>query len=98
MTIKDWEAHVDSILRQVERDLPLKYEKGWKEHGENNLWKEPVLPHILEEVQDLVVYVYTLKLQLEEVAFLLSSGLSGETDEHEALRRALSILTVDRNR
>lgn len=59
-------AHVDRILSKFNADLLAKYEAGQVEHG-GNLWEKPgILDHAIEEAIDLVVYLYTLKEQLEK--------------------------------
>jgi hypothetical protein len=60
-------AHVDRILTQFNRDLKAKYEAGQEEHG-GNIWEKPgMLAHAIEEVIDLVVYLYTLQEQQDRV-------------------------------
>ena len=59
------EAHVSRILNRFNADLRAKYEAGQAEHG-GNIWEKPgMLEHAVEEVIDLVVYLYTLKEQRE---------------------------------
>jgi hypothetical protein len=57
-------AHRDSIVRQFVAAFSAKYEKGQLEHGGNMFEKPGMLDHAIEEVIDLVAYVYTLKEQL----------------------------------
>lgn len=60
------QAHLDRITRRFNADLAAKYEKGQKEHG-GNLWqKGGMIDHAIEEAIDLVVYLYTLKEQMDE--------------------------------
>lgn len=57
------EAHVALILDKFNADLRAKYEAGQIEHG-GRIWEKPgMLEHAIQEVIDLVVYLYTLKEQ-----------------------------------
>jgi hypothetical protein len=57
-------AHVTRILTRFNKELTKKYEQGQQEHG-GNLWlKSGMLDLAIEEVIDLVVYLYTLREQL----------------------------------
>jgi hypothetical protein len=58
------QAHVNRILTRFNKELTKKYEQGQREHG-GNLWlKGGMLDLAIEEVIDLVVYLYTLREQL----------------------------------
>jgi hypothetical protein len=58
------DAHLQRILDQFNAELRQKYEKGQQEHG-GHMWLKPgMLDHAIEEAQDLVVYLYTLREQL----------------------------------
>lgn len=60
------EAHLKRILDQFNADLSAKYAAGQREHG-GNLWqKGGMINHAIEEAIDMVVYLYTLKEQMEE--------------------------------
>ena len=57
-------AHVNRILEQVSAELRAKYKKGQEEHG-GQLWlKTGMVDLAIEEVLDLIVYLYTLREQL----------------------------------
>lgn len=59
------EAHLQRIIRAFNLDAQTKYRTGQLEHG-GNLWLKPhMLDHAIEEVIDLVIYLYTLKEQSE---------------------------------
>lgn len=59
------EQHQDQILSAFEADFRRKYSRGQLEHG-GQLWTKPgILDFALEEAQDLVCYLYTLKQQLQ---------------------------------
>jgi hypothetical protein len=78
----DQEKHLAKIIYRFTQDVSKKYRIGQIEHG-GNLFDKPNLPMLMEEVQDLVVYAYTLKDQIQE-----ASGLIFEDTE------ALNILTT----
>ena len=61
------ELHLQSIIDYLSKDLERKYRAGQREHG-GNLWEKPgMLNHAIDEVVDLVVYLYTLRAQLERL-------------------------------
>lgn len=58
-------AHLERILREFQADARAKYEAGQGEHG-GNLWQKPgMLEAALAEAIDLVIYLYTLREQLQ---------------------------------
>jgi len=58
------EQHLKRIVSEVSLDLEAKYRAGQEEHG-GDLWtKKGMLSHAIEEVLDMVVYLYTLRDQL----------------------------------
>lgn len=59
------EKHLASIKKQFSKDLDKKYRAGQKEHGGNVWLKDGMLDNALDEVIDLVVYLYVLKQQLK---------------------------------
>jgi len=59
------EAHLQGIINKFSRDVSAKYSAGQAEHG-GNLFDKPNLPMLMQEVQDMVVYAYTLKDQIRE--------------------------------
>lgn len=59
-------AHLDRIRMRFVADLEAKYTQGQREHG-GNLWQKPgMIDEAIKEAIDLVVYLYTLKEQIEE--------------------------------
>jgi len=62
------EAHLERIITMVADDLQTKYRAGQQEHG-GDIWLKPgMLDHAIEEVLDLIVYLYTLRDQLRHAA------------------------------
>ncbi len=58
------EQHLKRIVSEFSLDLEAKYRAGQEEHG-GDLWTKPgMLSHAIEEVLDMVVYLYTLRDQL----------------------------------
>lgn len=63
--------HLHTIGASFMRRMDAKYKKGQKEHG-GNIWeKAGMLANAEDEVNDLVVYLHTLREQLEEAYALL---------------------------
>lgn len=61
------EQHVKGIAEKFAKLMSAKYEKGVKEHG-GNLWEvdmHQMVEMALEEAIDQVVYLMTLKEQLD---------------------------------
>ena len=75
---KEHELHLASVLESFVRDASKKYRAGQAEHG-GNLWQRPVWSDVLSEVQDLVFYTYTHKLQLATIADLALAGCADES-------------------
>ena len=70
MTKKQGE-HLKIIEATFMRRLDAKYRKGQKEHG-GNIWeKAGMLANAEDECTDFVVYIHTLREQLEEAYALL---------------------------
>ena len=64
----DQENHLNRLANAFSVRVREKYEKGVLEHG-GNLWDNPpekILEFAMEEVEDLWVYLYTLKEQLHK--------------------------------
>jgi hypothetical protein len=74
----DQEAHLAQVINKIIRDLNKKYPDGQFRHG-GNLFDKPNLPMLLEEVQDMVVYAYTLQEQIKKSIQYMLDG-----DETEA--------------
>lgn len=57
--------HLTSILESFNNDAIKKYTKGAEQHG-GNLWeKKDLIDKAIEEALDQVIYLYTLKQQIE---------------------------------
>ncbi len=61
------EEHIDNIVDWFAEFAWDKYEKGSKEHGGNLFDKAGIIDMALEEAVDLVIYLFTLKQQIEKV-------------------------------
>lgn len=63
---KDQTNHAEAISDFFHRAMMIKYQKGALEHG-GNLWeKDGLLDEAISEAIDQVVYLVTLKQQLEQ--------------------------------
>jgi hypothetical protein len=59
--------HKDLIKAQFSERVERKYVRGALEHG-GNLWDKPgMLDNALNEVTDLVTYIFTLAQQLKQI-------------------------------
>lgn len=74
------ELHLKAVLETFSKDLAAKYRRGQAEHG-GALWLRPCWSDAMQEVVDLVAYVYTHRIQLGAIADL---ALAGCTDESVA--------------
>jgi len=59
------EEHLAKIKKQIVQLIDSKYRKGQIEHGGNLYHKPGIVDFAIEEIVDLVVYILTLKQQLE---------------------------------
>jgi hypothetical protein len=73
----DQEAHLAQVINMLIRDINIKYADGQLRHG-GNLYDKPNLPMLLEEVQDMAVYAYTLRSQIEKA---ITRSLEGDSME-----------------
>jgi len=70
------QEHIKQILNDFSQIASNKYTKGVKEHG-GHLWeKKGLIDMTIEEAVDQVIYLLTLKKQIEESGVKL-----GERDE-----------------
>lgn len=69
----DARAHLESLQREAADLLERKYVAGQREHG-GKLWRKPQIGHIVAEVLDLVVYVLTLRSQLQTATRILDQA------------------------
>ena len=65
----DQQIHLNDIIDWVVESLETKYVAGQQQHGGNIWLKHGMLSHIEAELLDLVVYVRTLRKQLEDAQF-----------------------------
>jgi hypothetical protein len=66
-------SHRDGIIADFSRLCTEKYNKGQVEHG-GNLWeKKGLIDMAIDEAIDQVVYLLTLKKQIEESGVVLGS-------------------------
>lgn len=89
------ELHLKALLETFSKDLTAKYRRGQAEHG-GALWLRPCWSDAMQEVVDLVAYLYTHRIQLGAIADL---ALAGCTDDslaaslaRENCRKILHIL------
>lgn len=64
------ESHLARVISKFTKDVTVKYVDGQSRHG-GNLFDKSNLPMLLEEVQDMVVYAYTLQDQINKAAGLI---------------------------
>lgn len=87
--------HLDGILLYINDKITAKYTAGAEQHG-GKLWEKKLIGEVLDEVADLVVYVTTLKNQLDVVAILAEEGASDDSvvayKAREACTQILGIL------
>ena len=87
--------HLDGVLLYINDKITAKYTAGAKQHG-GNLWEKRLIGEVLDEVADLVVYVTTLKSQLDIVAILAQEGATDDSvvayKAREACTQILEIL------
>ncbi len=68
-------GHARYIADKARDAIYKKYMSGQEEHG-GKLWRKVVTPHILEEAIDQIVYVLTLRDQLEAAEARLGLAIS----------------------
>ena len=82
-------AHVERLIDLQDALTRRKYRAGRIGHG-GDLWsKAGMLPHALDEVTDLSVYLWTLRDQIAHTAADLRSGGITAEDAADALERML---------
>lgn len=73
------ELHLRGLVSEFETRVRAKYQKGAEEHG-GNLWEKPgIIEMILEEIEDLWVYTFTLKQQLDKFYEVDKAAKDNET-------------------
>ena len=89
------EKHLAGIIRDLIRDIDLKYRRGQAEHS-GALWRRPVWKDAWDEVLDLCTYVHTLRLQLGVIGDLALQGASDDSlcasQSRENCRQILAVL------
>lgn len=64
---QEHEAHLKRVKFQIAELLDSKYRKGQAEHG-GKLWeKAGIIPNLVDEMTDFVVYLLTLREQYEKL-------------------------------
>ena len=86
--VKSGEKHISIVLNNFSRVWTEKYLAGQKEHS-GKLWRKPVFAFLVEEVVDLVSYVWVLAPQLARVEELLSEAITDGDD-----RKVLGALNI----
>lgn len=72
------QKHIEEIASTFSRKMSEKYRLGAEEHG-GDLWKKKgIIDFAIEEATDLVVYLYTLKSQLDNKVYY---NLTKEDDD-----------------
>ena len=72
------ELHLQAVLETFTKDFSAKYRKGQQEHG-GSLWLRPCWSDAMQEVVDLVAYVYTHRIQLGAIADLAMAGCTDDS-------------------
>lgn len=73
MTVEQ-QAHLLEVLQDYRYKSEAKYIKGAEQHG-GNLWeKKGLVDMALEEVMDLMFYLYSLKKQIEDKTVYTVNG------------------------
>lgn len=57
------QRHIEGIILRFAERAYAKYARGQREHG-GDLWRRPVVQEILDESVDLIIYAYTLDMQV----------------------------------
>ena len=83
--------HIAYILREFPALAQPKYMIGIAEHG-GHLWKKPVDREALSEAIDQVVYLITLRDQIDQVCDMARGGIQGDMDAKAACKSILVTL------
>jgi len=81
-TLADYE-HISHIQTEFDELVNTKYLQGIQEHG-GHLWEKPLEREAINEAVDQVVYLITLRDQIDEVCKLALKGLDEEMDARTA--------------
>lgn len=83
----------NDIANWISEAVREKYERGQREHG-GDLFRKSVLPHLVEEVVDLVVYVAVLQEQITKIEMLCELGsVAYEGDKQAFLTAICNLIT-----
>ena len=85
------EKHAQYIADEARKIIYKKYMSGQEEHG-GKLWRKKITPHILEEAVDQLVYILTLRDQLDTAESRL--GLALSTRDWDAVEQVYKILAT----
>ncbi len=85
------EAHVEHIVSTIAAEIRDKYHRGQEAHG-GMMARKAALPHAIEEVHDLEVYLITLRDQHGAAISYLGQALADR--DWSAVGMALNVLTV----
>lgn len=83
--------HIAHIRREFDDMMEQKYIGGILEHG-GHLWEKPVDREALLESIDQVVYLITLRDQIDQVCDMARGGLRGDLDAKAACKSILVAL------
>lgn len=83
--------HIAHIRREFDEMMEQKYLAGIQEHG-GHLWQKPLDREALFEAIDQVVYLVSLRDQIDQVCDLARGGLRGDTEPRAALGAILQTL------
>lgn len=85
------EEHLARVLARVSDRISPKYRAGQAEHG-GKLWRKPALRHMLEEVDDLIVYAEVVERQNRDLVQLLGTAISERS--FGLVAQAYNLLTI----
>ena len=83
--------HISHIQSEFDELVDQAYRGGIKEHG-GQLWEKPVDREALAEAVDQVVYLITLRDQIDEACKIAHDGLNSDDDARTACFHVLQTL------
>ena len=83
--------HISHIQSEFDELVDQAYRGGIKEHG-GHLWEKPVAREALAEAVDQVVYLITLRDQIDEACKIAHDGLNSDDDARTACFHVLQTL------
>ena len=72
---QEQQQHLDNILEDFSRLASDKYRKGQEQHGGDLFLKKNLIDKAIEEAIDQVIYLLTLKRQIENRTLYKVSGV-----------------------